>query len=101
MARRFIAASDLPGAIKAVQTLRSKNLGFTIDLLGEAVLSAVEAEHYQGEYLRLVEGLSDAARNWPEVPQTDRDEQGPFPRVNVGQTVEPLQPVRPDRPGPH
>src|SRR5688572_28084111 len=53
MARRFIAASDLPGAVAAVQSLRAKSLGFTIDLLGEAVLSAVEAERYQGEYLRL------------------------------------------------
>src|SRR5436853_3189215 len=40
MARRFIAAGDLPGAIAAVQALRAKKLTFTIDLLGEAVLSA-------------------------------------------------------------
>ena len=73
MARRFIAATDLPEAIRAVQKLREKKLTFTIDLLGEAVLSAVEAERYQGEYLRLVEGLSDAAKGWAEVPQIDRD----------------------------
>src|SRR5688500_6824909 len=84
MARRFIAARDLPGAIKAVQDLRRKKLTFTIDLLGEAVLSAVEAERYQGEYLKLVEGLSDAAKHWPMIDQVDRDGAGGIvPRLNV------------------
>src|SRR5437867_1029380 len=43
MARRFIAATDLPEAIRAVRSMRVLNLAFTIDLLGEAVLSASEA----------------------------------------------------------
>ena len=47
MARRFIAAGDLPGAIEAIERLRRRRLAFTIDLLGEAVLSDVEAERYQ------------------------------------------------------
>ena len=84
MALRFIAASDLPGAIAAVEELRRRKLAFTIDLLGEAVLSAAEADRYQGLYLKLIEGLTGAASAWPEVPQIDRAADGAaIPRVNV------------------
>src|SRR4051812_23816280 len=41
MALRFIAASNLPGAIEAAERLRKRDLTFTVDLLGEAILSAV------------------------------------------------------------
>jgi RHH-type proline utilization regulon transcriptional repressor/proline dehydrogenase/delta 1-pyrroline-5-carboxylate dehydrogenase len=84
MARRFIAATDLPEAIAAVETMRRDRLAFTIDLLGEAVLSESEAQRYQGEYLRLIEGLSDAAKSWTIVTQIDRDARGHvLPKVNV------------------
>ncbi|QOV91154.1 L-glutamate gamma-semialdehyde dehydrogenase [Humisphaera borealis] len=73
MARRFIAASDLPGAIEAVESLRARNLAFTIDLLGEAVLSIVEARRYQGLYLKLIEGLSAASKSWPHNALVDED----------------------------
>jgi RHH-type proline utilization regulon transcriptional repressor/proline dehydrogenase/delta 1-pyrroline-5-carboxylate dehydrogenase len=84
MARRFIAATDLPEAIAAVETMRRDRLAFTIDLLGEAVLSESEAQRYQGEYIRLIEGLSDAAKSWTTVTQIDRDARGHvLPKVNV------------------
>src|SRR5688572_9148721 len=85
MARRFIAATDLGEAIDAVQSLRARNLAFTIDLLGEAVLSATEAERYRDEYLHLVRGLTDAAKNWAPNELLDRDAASgaPIPRVNV------------------
>ena len=84
MARRFIAGSNLREAIDAVRALRDRRMTFTIDLLGEAVLSAAEAVKYQGEYLSLIEGLSDAARSWQNIQQTDVDADGkPLPKVNV------------------
>ena len=84
MARRFIAATDLTEAVAQVRSLRARSLGFTIDLLGEAVLSAGEAEKYQAEYIHLVGGLADAASAWPVVELTDRDAAGGVhPPVNV------------------
>jgi RHH-type proline utilization regulon transcriptional repressor/proline dehydrogenase/delta 1-pyrroline-5-carboxylate dehydrogenase len=84
MARRFIAAGDLPEAIAAVSRLRKRSLGFTLDLLGEAVLSEAEAARYQQSYLRLIDGLADAAAKWPAVDLLDRDDAGAtLPRVNV------------------
>ncbi len=83
MARRFIAATDLPEAIATVESMRRQRLAFTIDLLGEAVLSETEADHYLNAYVRLIEGLTDAAQGWATVTQVDRDHRGLLPRVNV------------------
>lgn len=83
MARRFIAASSAAEAVSAAEALRARRLTFTIDLLGEAVLSAAEAVAYQRYYLDLVETLSNAAKRWVENPLIDRDHLGAIPKVNV------------------
>ncbi len=57
MARKFIAAPDLHRAVKAVAALRNRRLAFTVDLLGEAVISEKEADHYQQRYLDLIQTL--------------------------------------------
>src|SRR5262249_39020668 len=69
--------------LTAVGALRRRSLAFTVDLLGEATITEAEADHYQGEYLQLVEGLSRDVNAWPEVSLIDRDDRGPLPRVNV------------------
>src|SRR5437867_13345702 len=83
MAHRFIAATDLPQAIEAIDRLRRQRLAFTIDLLGEAVLSEVEAEHYQHRYLDLIAGLAEHAKRWPVEEMLDCDHRRVLPRVNV------------------
>ncbi|HEV2946415.1 MAG TPA: proline dehydrogenase family protein, partial [Gemmataceae bacterium] len=83
LARRFIAGSNLPEALAAIARLRSRSLAFTVDLLGEATITEAEADLYQGEYFKLIEGLSREVNSWPMVPLIDRDHRGPLPRVNV------------------
>jgi RHH-type proline utilization regulon transcriptional repressor/proline dehydrogenase/delta 1-pyrroline-5-carboxylate dehydrogenase len=83
MARRFIAASDAAEAVAAARNLRARRWTFTIDLLGEAVLSATEALAYQKYYLDLIETLAREAGGWSEDRLIDRDHLGPMPRVNV------------------
>jgi RHH-type proline utilization regulon transcriptional repressor/proline dehydrogenase/delta 1-pyrroline-5-carboxylate dehydrogenase len=83
LARKFIAGSDIPQAVAAVERLRRRGLAFTVDLLGEATLTEQEAEHSQAEYLQLIRGLSGAVNSWPERRLIDRDERGPLARVNV------------------
>ena len=82
LAKRFIAGSNVPEALTAIEALRKKHCAFTIDLLGEAVLTEAEADHYQHQYLELVEGLTSAAQ-WPTDPQMDCDHLGPMPKVNI------------------
>lgn len=83
LARKFIAGSNIPEAVKAVRALRSKSLAFTVDLLGEATITEAEAELAQREYLELIEGLSTAVNAMPEKKLIDTDAYGPIPRVNV------------------
>ena len=83
LARKFIAGSNIPEAVDAVERLRARSLAFTVDLLGEATITEVEAERAQLEYLRLIQGLAAEVNTWRENPLIDRDENGPLPRVNV------------------
>ncbi|MGL4419840.1 MAG: L-glutamate gamma-semialdehyde dehydrogenase [Gemmataceae bacterium] len=83
MARKFIAGSNVQEAIDAVRRMRAANLAFTVDLLGEATITEVEADHVQKQYLDLIAGLTREVNQWPEIPAIDRDHAGPIPRVNV------------------
>jgi RHH-type proline utilization regulon transcriptional repressor/proline dehydrogenase/delta 1-pyrroline-5-carboxylate dehydrogenase len=83
MARRFIAGADVPEALETIVALRRQRMAFTIDLLGEAVLTESESVQYQLHYLELVTGLTNEVNALPEVGLIDRDEAGPLPRVNV------------------
>jgi RHH-type proline utilization regulon transcriptional repressor/proline dehydrogenase/delta 1-pyrroline-5-carboxylate dehydrogenase len=83
MARRFIAGSTVEEALVSIAEMRKQNLTFTIDLLGEATITEVEADHVQKQYLDLVNGLSPRINRWAEKPLLDRDDRGPIPRVNV------------------
>jgi RHH-type proline utilization regulon transcriptional repressor/proline dehydrogenase/delta 1-pyrroline-5-carboxylate dehydrogenase len=83
LARRFIAGSNLREAVDAVAELRRRTLAFTVDLLGEATITEVEADRYQAEYLQLIDGLSRHVNSWKAIDQIDRSPEGPLPRVNV------------------
>lgn len=83
MARQFIAGSNVREAEQAIRRLRERQMGFTIDVLGEAALSERESRHYQQVYLDLLTQLPRSAANWPRVPLIDEAEDGPLPRVNV------------------
>jgi RHH-type proline utilization regulon transcriptional repressor/proline dehydrogenase/delta 1-pyrroline-5-carboxylate dehydrogenase len=83
LARKFIAGASLDEALRAVDGLRRRQLAFTVDLLGEATITEVEAQRYQQAYLDLIEGLTGHVNSWPAVPLIDQDQGGPLPRVNV------------------
>ena len=83
LARRFISGSNVAEALVAIAAQRRKKMAFTIDLLGEAVLTEKEAEEYQHLYLELVAGLTDTVNRWPEIPLIDRDHTGRLPPVNI------------------
>ncbi len=83
MARRFIAGSTPAEAFRTVEGLRRKGLAFTADLLGEAVISEAEADAYQGTCLDLLRGLARPLNASSEIPQIDRDHDGPIPRCNL------------------
>lgn len=83
MARRFIAGATPAEALRTVLRLRRQRVAFTADLLGEAVISESEAEAYQQTCLDLLRGLAGPLTQEPDIPQIDRDDRGPIPRVNL------------------
>jgi RHH-type proline utilization regulon transcriptional repressor/proline dehydrogenase/delta 1-pyrroline-5-carboxylate dehydrogenase len=83
LARRFIAGTNVEEALATIAAMRRRKLAFTVDLLGEATITEVEAVRYQEQYLHLLAGLSGPVNDWPEVPQIDCGTSGPMPRVNV------------------
>ena len=82
-ARRFIAGTNSQEVLAAARRERKLRRAFTLDLLGEAVTSEPEADRYLHMYLELIRQLAPAVNRWPEVPQIDRSELAPLPRVNV------------------
>ena len=83
MANRFIAGSTVNEVRASIIKLRKQNYAFTLDLLGESVLSETEEKKYLQSYLELIEGLSEDVNSWSENYQTDCDHEGPIPRINV------------------
>ena len=83
MAKRFIAGTTVKEVLTAVSRIRRQGFAFTLDLLGEAIISDVEADKYQRAYLDLIEGMSETVNSWPENVQIDHDNTSHIPRVNV------------------
>jgi len=82
-ARRFIAGTTTNEVLAAAMRERKQRRAFTLDLLGEAVTSELEAEQYLAAYLKLIEEIAPVVNSWVEVPQIDRSFLTPIPRVNV------------------
>ncbi len=83
MARRFIAGSGVDEVVASVRRMRRNRFAFTLDLLGEAIISDMEADRYQQAYIDLINGMSQQVNEWPEDLLLDSDHEGQIPRVNV------------------
>ena len=82
-ARRFIAGENVQQVLHAARQERELRRGFTLDILGEAVISEQEAEAHFRAYLDLLESVSPPVKSWPADPLVDEDDRGPIPRVNL------------------
>ncbi|MGF1515367.1 MAG: L-glutamate gamma-semialdehyde dehydrogenase [Elainellaceae cyanobacterium] len=83
LARKYISGETLKQALKSIEQLRKQKMAFTVDLLGEAVITETEAQSYLNKYLELMEQLTEAAQRWSTVPQIDQADGEPLPKVQV------------------
>jgi RHH-type proline utilization regulon transcriptional repressor/proline dehydrogenase/delta 1-pyrroline-5-carboxylate dehydrogenase len=83
MARRFIAGSSLDEVSSSVRRLRKDGYAFTLDLLGEAVISDKQADRYQHECVSLLKDLASDLNDWPDDLLLDHDDQHALPRMNL------------------
>ena len=92
MAHRFIAGETADEVLRSVRRLRRSGFAFSLDLLGESVVSDSEADQYQQSWLDLIADLSDQVETWSEVAVIDRDDSGAIPRLNVSLKLSALDP---------
>jgi len=84
MGQNFIAAADPEKALAVFESLRSRGMAFSADLLGEAVVSEKEAAAYIGRYLGLFDLLNEAQKGWDPLGGVGKDlDWGYAPKINV------------------
>ncbi len=83
LAHKYIAGENIKQALKTIERLRKEKMGFTLDLLGEAVITEAEAQSYLQSYLDLMEQLSQEAQKWSTVEEIDIADGESLPRVQV------------------
>src|SRR5882762_7990769 len=87
MARQFIAGRNPKDVMKTLRKRRAQGIGFTVDLLGEAVVSEQEANEYAMRCLELLEHLSRECRGWSDPLRKNADL---FPVVNLSVKISAL-----------
>ena len=87
MARQFIAGKNPDDVMKTLRKRRQQNIGFTVDLLGEAVVSETEAGAYAARCLELLEHLARETRGWTDPLGTNSEL---FPVVNLSVKISAL-----------
>ena len=87
MARQFIAGRNPEDVMKTLRKRRAQRIGFTVDLLGEAVVSEQEANEYAARCLELLEYLGRETRGWTD-PLGKNSEL--FPVVNLSVKISAL-----------
>ena len=83
LARRFIAEESGEHLVNVLTHLRKEPAAFTLDVVGEATVSDVEAGAMQQRYLDLLRRLAKVSEGWPPCPQIDESLTGKIPRVNL------------------
>lgn len=89
MADRFIAGANAKQVLPKIASLWDKGQAFSLDLLGEAVITDAEADAYQKKYLDLLDGLAEPVAHWPDQLHLDR---GDARRLNVSLKLSALTP---------
>src|SRR5438477_1129562 len=65
-ARQFIAGRNPDEVIATLRKRRAQRIGFTVDVLGEAVVSEAEADEYAARYADLLDKLARETNNWAD-----------------------------------
>src|SRR5882762_7134785 len=80
MAHQFIAGRNPDSVMATLRKRRAQKIGFTVDLLGEAVVSEQDANEYAARYMDLLEKLAQETKDWTD-PLGKNSEL--FPVVNL------------------
>jgi RHH-type proline utilization regulon transcriptional repressor/proline dehydrogenase/delta 1-pyrroline-5-carboxylate dehydrogenase len=99
IAHRFIVG-ETPRAVGGqLSALWKGGVSTSVDLLGEATVTAAEADRYATRCQEALREIASVYRRLPERPLLERDRAGRIPRPNLSVKVSALTPLlRPDAP---
>src|SRR5215831_14233794 len=86
-ARQFIAGRNPDEVIATLRNRRAQKIGFTVDVLGEAVVSETEANKYAARYADLLEKLARETKTWTDPLGKNAEL---FPVVNLSVKISAL-----------
>src|SRR5437016_1749124 len=86
-ARQFIAGRNPDDVIATLRKRRAQKIGFTVDVLGEAVVSEAEADEYAARYADLLDKLARETNNWADPLGINAEL---FPVVNLSVKISAL-----------
>jgi RHH-type proline utilization regulon transcriptional repressor/proline dehydrogenase/delta 1-pyrroline-5-carboxylate dehydrogenase len=83
MARQFMLGNDEKEIVATLLRHHDQGIAFTVDILGEAVVSEAEAGQYAQRYLDLMEVLGRETARWPSSCPSNLSPLGPVPALNL------------------
>ena len=83
LAYKYISGESIGEVIKAIERIRKEGMGFTIDLLGEAVITETEAQSYLERYVELIQQLREKAKTWKRQEGLDLVDSEELAQVQV------------------
>src|SRR3954466_11890985 len=99
MAHRFIVGDTPRAAVGELRSMWRDGIAASLDLLGEATVTAEEADRYAARCTEALEELARAYEKVPEREQLEHDTVGRLPRANLSVKVSALTPLmRPEAP---
>src|SRR5690348_7040232 len=100
MARQFMLGNDPKEIISILRKLHAQEVAFTVDILGETVVSETEADEYAQRYLKLMDALSREIKPGSPPCKSNESPRGPLPPLNVSVKISALysqiQPAAPE-----
>src|SRR5438309_4092742 len=87
MARQFIAGRNPNDVMATLRKRHAQKIGFTVDLLGEGVVSEAQADEFAARYQDLLEKLARETKDWSD-PLGKNSEL--FPVVNLSVKISAL-----------
>jgi RHH-type proline utilization regulon transcriptional repressor/proline dehydrogenase/delta 1-pyrroline-5-carboxylate dehydrogenase len=90
MARQFMLGNEPKEIAATLRKAHEQGIAFTVDVLGEAVVSEAEADEYAQRYLDLMDFLGKEIARWSHPCQSNNSPRGPLPPLNVSVKISAL-----------
>src|SRR6266446_2175623 len=82
MANIFITGADCKSALRNLRKICKEGAGFTVDILGEAVVGEREADEYAIRYRSLLDFLAEHTKFW-QTSAPIRENEPPFVNISI------------------